>query len=503
MLGFPLPYEGELIYSIIARHGVHSGITSPKELLQEVFGNTTIIATTDLHGHLNQVSTLYPAECGVTAQLMLYKHTLFPLYAWFNGEKRRQRLARQLLSDVKSTVHLSTGFAASRVRQPTSMRYCPMCLQEQIAQLGECYWHREWQIAGLDSCPRHGELLQTSVVPRASKMRHMYWPASLEVCSAHQQVTGSLQSSTLQSSIHQLLNMAELKAPSIEQWGYYYKSLASDFGMNKGQHVSHEKISDCLINFWSTNWLYRHGLAIVDSEFCWLRAIFRKHRKAFSYLEHFAVLHAFLGPQFSVQEVLESASKANIPKPMFKPLVILEEPGLTQVNRSKWLSGLKRFGTKGARKMGLTAIYAWLYRNDRHWLLQVNRKFSKSTMHNQRRVDWHQRDIKTVKQFFRIMNDAERELSGRRRSSSWYLNRITNKPTIEKNLNKLPLCKRFLAVYSESVWECQMRRITAVLIDLVRADEDVKRWVVLRKTGLSEVRLTPQARQLIEEVTEH
>ena len=60
MLGLPLPYCDELLYSTIARYGIHSGIVSPKELLQEVFGDTKIIATPDLPGHLKRIADLYP-----------------------------------------------------------------------------------------------------------------------------------------------------------------------------------------------------------------------------------------------------------------------------------------------------------------------------------------------------------------------------------------------------------------------------------------------------------
>lgn len=502
MLGFPLPYEGELMYSTIARHGVHSGITSPKELLREVFGNTNVIATTDLHGYLNQISRLYPSACAITPRLLLYKNTLFPLYAWFNGENRRLKLAKQLTSDVKTTVHLSTGFAASRVRQPAFLRYCSICIEEQIAQHGECYWHREWQVAGVDCCPKHGQF-RSSDVPRTSKMRHRYWPALNETCSDQPQANSSWQSRVLQPSIHQLLNISESKAPSLEQWGCYYKSLACDFGMNKGQHVSHEQIADRVHSFWSQHWLSSHNLALTDSEFCWLRAIFRKHRKAFSYLEHLVVLHAFLGSKFSVQEVLASVAKTSPPKTMFKRLVVSAAPSVLSENRARWLCGLKRLGTQGARKMGLAAIYAWLYRNDRDWLLTVNRAFSRRQRHAQRRVDWCERDKTAVKRFIRIMNKAEIELTGPKRSMVWYLNQSANKSTIEKNLELLPLCKRFLAVYPESVWEYQVRRITAVVADLVNAHEDIKRWVVLRQAGLSEERLTPQAKYLLEEVVGH
>ena len=38
MHNFPLPHPDELLYSSIARAGVYHGITSPKQLLDEVFG---------------------------------------------------------------------------------------------------------------------------------------------------------------------------------------------------------------------------------------------------------------------------------------------------------------------------------------------------------------------------------------------------------------------------------------------------------------------------------
>ena len=62
MLGFPVPYDDELIYSTVARAGVHFGLTSPKELLDEVFENRKVIATVDLPSHLGAITHLYP-EC--------------------------------------------------------------------------------------------------------------------------------------------------------------------------------------------------------------------------------------------------------------------------------------------------------------------------------------------------------------------------------------------------------------------------------------------------------
>ena len=36
------------------------------------------------------------------------------------------------------------------------LRYCPLCLQEDIEKYGEAYWHRAHQIWVMDKCHKHG-----------------------------------------------------------------------------------------------------------------------------------------------------------------------------------------------------------------------------------------------------------------------------------------------------------------------------------------------------------
>ena len=58
MHNFPLPHPDELLYSSIARAGVYHGITSPKQLLDEVFGTRAVIATLDLPRACHQLSQM-------------------------------------------------------------------------------------------------------------------------------------------------------------------------------------------------------------------------------------------------------------------------------------------------------------------------------------------------------------------------------------------------------------------------------------------------------------
>ncbi|EFX2215017.1 transcriptional antiterminator, partial [Shigella flexneri] len=56
MRNFPVPYSNELIYSTIARAGVYQGIVSPKQLLDEVYGNRKVVATLGLPSHLGVIA---------------------------------------------------------------------------------------------------------------------------------------------------------------------------------------------------------------------------------------------------------------------------------------------------------------------------------------------------------------------------------------------------------------------------------------------------------------
>lgn len=87
VLNFPVPYVEELLYSTVARAGVRQGLTSPKQLLDEVFKSRSVIATIDLPNHLETISRWLPHE--FTAEKLIYDHTLFPIYAPFVPEARR------------------------------------------------------------------------------------------------------------------------------------------------------------------------------------------------------------------------------------------------------------------------------------------------------------------------------------------------------------------------------------------------------------------------------
>ncbi|PHR65612.1 MAG: transposase [Idiomarina sp.] len=499
MINFPLPYPEELIYSVIARHRVHSITTSPKNLLRDIFGDTKIIATRDLTGHLTQLAELYPPHFNILPSELLYKHTMFPIYALFIGEIRRLKLISQLSDGATNTAHLTSGFAASRITQPKYLRYCPECLRRQWETIGECYWRRDWQIFGIDVCPIHGRLLN-SKVERNSSNRHAFEPATTLLHAVRTPENIDKKSINLHRSAISILNLPAYSVPEISQWGLCYYQLASDFGCNQGRHIKHELVADKISDYWGKKLLSDWGLAPSDSDTCWLKTIFRKHRKCFSYLEHLVVLHSFLGDTLNFKRIVNDTRSLKLKRyihslPKSEPLT-KERMHM----RSLWGKALVEYGVKKARQTGFAATYAWLYRNDRDWLLIQNKMFHKKRRNARCRVDWKKLDISLTRSLITIQRACEAHLNGARRSMNWFRNQLSKKTSLEKNHSKLKLCSQFFERYAESTEDYQIRRLTRTVRDSRIADVDINRWTLLRRSGLSEERLTGEARLFIDEV---
>ena len=502
MLNFPVPYEDELLYSTVARAGVRAGLTSPKQLLDEVFANRKVIATPDLPSHLKQISELYPRALSLDVTNIIYKHTLFPLYAPFVPEDRRLQCIKWMAGLSKGAVHLALGAAASRVKPIRFFRYCPECLKLQLTQFGEFYWMRSWQVAGATVCPHHGPL-HNSRIELHGRHRHQFFALRPDVCVREATEPYNAEDVRVAERIHELLNMPPVASPSLEQWSLFYKRLAGNTGCAKGKKVLHDLVSEKVIARWTNQWLAKRSLLpSTNSNSCWLKSIFRKHRKSFSYLEHIVVLEALLGSEWDFHSVLSNVSSLESKSIVSCPVDFSEENPSQEIfdMRSSWEAFLKEFGVKKARSSGGAAIYAWLYRNDRAWLMKINGQLRRSSRSENKRVDWGKRDQNVLSKLQHIQQRAIVDLEGPRRSRNWYLDQLGAKATVETNLCKLPLTVKFFENYCESVSEYQIRRIVVAIRSLDADCEPKRRWKILRLAGLSDERIRAEAELYLKEV---
>lgn len=146
---FPQPYEDEWVGSTVARAIVHLGL-SQKVLSKHVLGLPSASISFFLPGFpwpVAQISRL-PIET------LLLRHTVFPFAAAFMAPSVMQDTLRRLITpgaSVRSTAALVQSLSLNARR----FVFCLACIEEDIAQYGESYWHRAHFLPGIVRCPMH------------------------------------------------------------------------------------------------------------------------------------------------------------------------------------------------------------------------------------------------------------------------------------------------------------------------------------------------------------
>jgi Tn7-like transposition protein D/TniQ len=504
MLNLPVPYQNELIYSAVARAGVYYGIVSPKQLLDAVFNDRKIVATLDLPCHLGEVSNRLKKTGRYSIEELIYKHTLFPLYAPFITEERKNMAIELMSSRSQGAVHLMLGVAASRIQGSDHLRYCSVCAQFQSKTYGDYFWDRNWYLPKLSVCPSHGPL--TIATERIGTHRHQFHPLRPSIIEQARPHIDSSEHLEFARIAAQILNLPPSLSPSFQQWTIFYRNLASDLGHCRGKHIIHADIHHQLNARLKSTTLAELNLSSnISSDTCWLKGIFRKHRKAFSYLEHIAVWLALL-KNIAPAHIIEYASRIKIPASIFahSALQFINQNKISttqrESQRKRWLRKIKHNGASQARKaIDGASLYAWLYRHDQAWLLACNlqRKIRRASAKT--KIDWASRDRECLRELRNTLMRAKQE--GPRRSVSWFLKTLPKRATIEKNLYRLPLVKLFLMKHAETITAYQLRRIHRVFHDLVRAGIPPKKWIIVRKAGLRDQRLPVSVQIALHDLT--
>ena len=495
MINFPKPYPDELLYSILARARVQFCEVSPKRLIDLAMDTRTAISTINFPSRLNALSVTNSLTLRSSEQLT-YNNTLFPLYAPFMPEDRRVQCLELLKGKSYGAVHLRSGYACSRIPKLHHLRCCPKCYSEQLNTLGEPYWMRVHQISGVEYCLVHKAKL-VSVQPYHSvSKRHEYIPLSIISLDDIKMNTISEFHCFywLANQVMGLLEKGSETSASYSQWTAFYHQLVNEAGMSKGNYVDYLKIKSAILKAWPLFWLSAMNLVPSESESSWLHCITRKHRRSFSYLEHLVFIYALKGESANIIEILRCVKLIQLGKE-------LTYKGCTHTDRElkgykkDWYNLVKTRGTKIARTGNGAAIYAWLYRHDKGWLLKVNLRYKQPIPYINTRVDWHKRDVQLIRQLVEIRDLYLYDLEGPRKSQKWYLSHLDKGTSIEKQFNKLPLTAEFLRRYSEDVSDYQIRRLTYTLKN--SGDMSLPRWLVLRKSGLNDVRITEVASRFL------
>ncbi|WP_430789078.1 TnsD family transposase [Virgibacillus flavescens] len=307
ILQFPTPYPGELLYSTIGRYHLRSGNVFLKHTLEDLFGKRTITASALLPSGIHSLIRRLPESTTIDEKMLIDKHTMYPFYSAFLGEKAKS-IYQAMLSEDGKAIYMQSGIMASSIPQNKHFKYCPACFKEALNEYGELYWQRLHQFPGQLICQKHRYWLENSTVPINHSNKHSFLLPTLSNCDLTKE--NKVDENTLQQYVdflrqaEQLLDGNHKHKDFIHFTDFYRKHLIENGFASINGKVFQERLHEAFRAFYPDRFLDNLH-ANVKSKDSWLASITRKHRKSFHPFYHILLLN-FLG--LDVNDVFQATS---------------------------------------------------------------------------------------------------------------------------------------------------------------------------------------------------
>ncbi|WNS75660.1 TnsD family transposase [Bacillus sp. DTU_2020_1000418_1_SI_GHA_SEK_038] len=302
MTFFPVPYNDELLYSVLARYHVRSGNVSIKATQKDIYGTDSITAIMDLPSHIYRIMENLPVGHHYTPEYLIANHTLYPFYAAFLPPDHAAKVKESMIGDNGGSIYNRIGLMASSVKFNQYFKFCPQCAEEEMDNLGEMYWHRIHQIPGVLVCPDHNIPLYDSQVTVRGYNKHDYRLAAPETCkkSASESIYTDMimeKAIKITEDIKFLLsNKVENK--SLDWFKEQYLSRLKELSFaNVNGRVRKKELLESFLDF------YGHGLlekmqSDINNNNNWLNDMLRRNRRTTHPLRHLLFIQ-FLGISIS------------------------------------------------------------------------------------------------------------------------------------------------------------------------------------------------------------
>lgn len=301
MIGyFPSLYQDELLYSWFARYHEQSGNESPKRTMNELFNSNKIVAVLDIPSNLSQVYKALNHFDIPEVEFLIQQHTLFKYYTFFQAGIIQKKVLNYMKYGGKpGSSHLLLGINASTISEWKYIRFCPICNKEDIDKYGEPYWHVSHQLPKSFYCTKHNELLVDSPIEVRKKYKHKYISASniIQVKRKNKILYTPKTEQHLKMISKENNKLIQIDFDNIhEEIQEIYKYLLKVNGYsNYFGNINQLKLAEQFIKYYGQELLELVDSKVeVNNESCWLKAITRKHRKAFHPIHHILLMN-FLG----------------------------------------------------------------------------------------------------------------------------------------------------------------------------------------------------------------
>ncbi|RDI37526.1 TnsD family Tn7-like transposition protein [Falsibacillus pallidus] len=298
---FPTLYDDEMLFSVIARYHKYSGNENPKHTSNEIFGMKTICATTVLPANLNQFSQRIPDNNKYTPDQIIENHTLFPYYSPFIPEDRYLELVRRMREENGASLYMKLGRVSSNIKSNDYLKYCSQCVDEELNNNGEAYWHRTHQVEGVKICSKHlTELNDSNVFFSDRKHKHAFIPLET-INSSKCNSTEVIPKSEYKHHIfiaeqtYFLLNNNIKPLKSIKIQNYYLVKLKELGLVSVGERIRWKELIPQFNDYYGKEFLQSLNCYVeLDKKDNWLHKLLRKSELSCHPLRHILFL-GFLG----------------------------------------------------------------------------------------------------------------------------------------------------------------------------------------------------------------
>lgn len=157
---YPTLYPDELMYSYLARLGVHNGYWAYNNLSQDLYGHINYTPSIEFMNKLQPDVEVHILH-GQDIKSLIEGHTMYSFYGGFMKEAQKRNAMQAITEGTGEYYKVLPMIKRNRTRY---LRVCPMCVQQDKNKYGEAYWHMTHQMIGIDVCNLHGCCLYDSKV---------------------------------------------------------------------------------------------------------------------------------------------------------------------------------------------------------------------------------------------------------------------------------------------------------------------------------------------------
>ena len=476
---FPRIYDDELLYSVMSRYRRMCGLINKRTIGNDFYNRKVKTFQFLFPLHLNAMSNILPASSKITGEQLLSQNTMYPYYTKFLSKKITDDIKDSMLNRDNVCIIIQIGLNNANRENNKFLKYCPMCLQEDIENFGESYWRREHQFIGVFFCSKHEIQLQNSEV-NMSNINNEY------VCADDIKVTyiDSIDGTCKKYNLEYIKLVKELmkidvdgiKLSKIKNF-YRYKLYNMGLATEKGR-IDKDNLCNKFKEFYSDNYLKLMGCDFQADESNWLRVFFNKYNK--SVLKHLLLLQ-FLNS--SLEELFhfnESIQYERIGNNKHIAKLDLEK------RKDKWLEIIKNNPNKSRmelKEIGGTALSKYVCYYDKEWYNQVT---PKNNIRKKRisSIDWNKKDEELLEKvkvaIYNILNVKGKPI----RVCNTSIRRELRMTLGNFNI-KLVKTRELIKLATESNEQYWKRKIKWAIEELIKNGEIITRYNIQGKCGFS------------------